>query len=91
MMLRIGNNRNIIALVGACEQHGNLYLCTEYAKHGSLLEFLRKSRRMDATGGETYTTLSQFQLFQFALDVCQGMAYLSDKQVRCKKCLTTVS
>nr|XP_039258609.1 angiopoietin-1 receptor-like isoform X1 [Styela clava] len=79
MMARLGNHKNIISLVGACENDSSLYLCTEYAPNGNLLQFLRKSRHSGIDG--TYTTLTQNQLLQFALDVCEGMAYLSDKQL----------
>jgi len=79
-MVRIGNHRNVISLVGACEHENSMYLCTEFAPNGNLLQYLRKSRKAEIID-ISYTTLSQTQLLQFALDIAQGMAYLSEKQV----------
>nr|XP_009861650.2 tyrosine-protein kinase receptor Tie-2-like [Ciona intestinalis] len=79
-MMRIGNHRHVVALVGACEHDHVMYLCTEFAPLGSLLQFLRRSRRLEGSNG-TYTSLSQSQLLKFAHDVTQGMTYLSEKQI----------
>ncbi|XP_076813953.1 tyrosine-protein kinase receptor Tie-1-like [Clavelina lepadiformis] len=79
-MVRLGHHKNIITLVGACEHNSAMYLCTEFAPHGNLLQFLRRSRRLEDQGG-TYTNLSQNQLLNFANDVAHGMAYLSEIQV----------
>lgn len=65
---------------------GYLYLAIEYAPHGNLLDFLRKSRVLEtdpafAIANSTASTLSSQQLLQFAADVARGMDYLSQKQV----------
>lgn len=68
---------------------GYLYLAIEYAPHGNLLDFLRKSRVLEtdpafAIANSTASTLSSQQLLHFAADVARGMDYLSQKQVCCK-------
>lgn len=65
---------------------GYLYLAIEYAPHGNLLDFLRKSRVLEtdpafAIANSTASTLSSQQLLHFAADVARGMDYLSQKQV----------
>ncbi|XP_030148676.1 angiopoietin-1 receptor [Lynx canadensis] len=64
---------------------GYLYLAIEYAPHGNLLDFLRKSRVLEtdpafAIANSTASTLSSQQLLHFAADVARGMDYLSQKQ-----------
>ena len=80
-MIRIGKHKNVISLLGACEYDGTMYLCTEFAPLGNLLQYLRRSRCLDESALGTYTTLTQAQLLQFAYEVAQGMTYLSEKQV----------
>lgn len=65
---------------------GYLYLAIEYAPHGNLLDFLRKSRVLEtdpafAIANSTASTLTSQQLLQFGADVARGMDYLSQKQV----------
>lgn len=66
---------------------GYLYLAIEFAPHGNLLDFLRKSRVLEtdpafAIANSTASTLTSQQLLHFAADVARGMDYLSQKQVR---------
>lgn len=61
-------------------------MAIEYAPHGNLLDFLRKSRVLEtdpafAIANSTASTLSSQQLLHFAADVARGMDYLSQKQV----------
>ncbi|CAB1319164.1 unnamed protein product [Coregonus sp. 'balchen'] len=44
VLCKLGHHPNIINLLGACEHRGYLYLAIEFAPHGNLLDFLRKSR-----------------------------------------------
>ena len=97
-MIRIGKHKNVVSLIGACEHDNTMFLCTEFAPLGNLLQYLRRSRRIDGGGGGgggvggggcteaagagTYTTLTQAQILQFAYEVAQGMTYLSEKQVK---------
>ncbi|XP_016300379.1 tyrosine-protein kinase receptor Tie-2-like [Sinocyclocheilus anshuiensis] len=85
VLCKLGHHPNIINLLGACEHRGYLYLAIEYAPHGNLLDFLRKSRVLEtdpafAIANSTASTLSSQQLLHFAADVACGMDFLSQKQ-----------
>ena len=80
LMSRVGFHRNVISLLGACEHDGFMYLCTEFAPNGNLLRYLRQSRSLESDSGSC-TTLSLTQLLNFASDISEGMAYISDRQV----------
>lgn len=79
-MVKVDKHPNVISLVGVCEHENAMYLLSEYAPQGNLLEFLRRSRVVGDSNG-TYTNISPTQLVRFAHDVAQGMCYLSEKQV----------
>ncbi|MEE6495094.1 hypothetical protein FKM82_001951 [Ascaphus truei] len=85
VLCKLGHHPNIINLLGACENRGYLYIATEYAPYGNLLDFLRKSRVLEtdpafAKEHGTASTLTSQQLLQFVSDVAKGMQYLSEKQ-----------
>ena len=65
---------------------GVLYVATEFAQHGNLLNLLRQSRCLEtdptyANNANTVSTLSQEQLLRFAADVALGMQHLAEKGV----------
>uniref|UniRef100_A0A673ZHI1 receptor protein-tyrosine kinase n=1 Tax=Salmo trutta TaxID=8032 RepID=A0A673ZHI1_SALTR len=85
VLCKLGHHPNIINLLGACEHRGYLYLAIEFAPHGNLLDFLRKSRVLEtdpafAIANSTASTLTSQQLLHFAADVARGMDYLAQKQ-----------
>lgn len=70
-------------------------MAIEYAPHGNLLDFLRKSRVLEtdpafAIANSTASTLSSQQLLHFAADVARGMDYLSQKHVSARNTLSAV-
>ncbi|XP_071953353.1 angiopoietin-1 receptor-like [Antedon mediterranea] len=84
IMCKVGYHPNIVNLIGACEYEGVLYVATEYAEHGNLLNYLRHSRCIEtdpnyATKTNMSSTLSSEDLLQFAADVTLGMKHLSEK------------
>ncbi|XP_038048455.1 tyrosine-protein kinase receptor Tie-1-like [Patiria miniata] len=92
IMCKVGNHPNIVNLIGATEYMGILYVATEFATHGNLLNFLRQSRLPDA-GNQVYSNqgaaaspsgrgeeggFTSEQLLGFAVDVARGMQHLSE-------------
>uniref|UniRef100_A0A4W4EC54 Tyrosine-protein kinase n=1 Tax=Electrophorus electricus TaxID=8005 RepID=A0A4W4EC54_ELEEL len=61
---------NLVQLLGVIvEEHGSLFIVTEYMAKGSLVDYLR-SRGRTVLGGEC--------LLKFSLDVCEAMEYLEN-------------
>lgn len=61
-----------------------MYVAMEYAKHGDLRTFLRKSRKLRQheygnCGASPF--VSKTMLLRFALNTSQGLRHLADKQV----------
>ena len=74
-------------------QPGILYVATEYARYGNLLNFLRSSRTIEADSPfpssptsrfkvNVTTSLTAEQILGFAADVALGMQHLAQKGVR---------
>uniref|UniRef100_T1JI97 Tyrosine-protein kinase n=1 Tax=Strigamia maritima TaxID=126957 RepID=T1JI97_STRMM len=59
---------NLVQLYGVCSTHRPIFIVTEYMKHGSLLNFLRRHEARFLQKPEI--------LLDMALQVCSGMAYL---------------
>lgn len=59
---------NLVQLYGVCSQHRPIYIVTEYMRHGSLLNYLR---RHEATLGGNVG-----MLLDMCIQICKGMAYL---------------
>ncbi len=55
-------------LYGVCSKHRPIYIVTEYMRHGSLLNYLR--RHESTLGGNVGL------LLDMCIQVCKGMAYL---------------
>ncbi|XP_039295113.1 tyrosine-protein kinase Btk29A isoform X3 [Nilaparvata lugens] len=61
-------HQNLVQLYGVCSKHRPIYIVTEYMKHGSLLNYLRRHEAtLDANVG---------LLLDMCIQVCKGMAYL---------------
>lgn len=59
---------NLVQLYGVCSKHRPIYIVTEYMKHGSLLNYLR--RHEGSLAGNAGL------LLDMCIQVCKGMAYL---------------
>ncbi|GAB6031135.1 hypothetical protein CHUAL_014209 [Chamberlinius hualienensis] len=59
---------NLVQLYGVCSTHRPIYIVTEFMKHGSLLNYLRRC--------ESRLINKSNVLLDMALQVCGGMAYL---------------
>lgn len=75
---------NVIRLLGACTQELPLVII-EYAKHGSLRNYLRLSRKLECnefefTNGVEPVTVKE--ILSFAWQICKGMAYLTEIKVK---------
>ncbi|RZF38658.1 hypothetical protein LSTR_LSTR003464 [Laodelphax striatellus] len=61
-------HQNLVQLYGVCSKHRPIYIVTEYMKHGSLLNYLRRHEAtLDGNIG---------LLLDMCIQVCKGMAYL---------------
>ncbi|XP_076754049.1 tyrosine-protein kinase Btk29A isoform X2 [Xylocopa sonorina] len=61
-------HQNLVQLYGVCSKDRPIYIVTEYMRHGSLLNYLR---RHEATLGANLGLL-----LDMCIQVCKGMAYL---------------
>ncbi|XKL64958.1 hypothetical protein PGB90_005044 [Kerria lacca] len=59
---------NLVQLYGVCSKHRPIYIVTEYMRHGSLLNYLRRH--------EANLTCNIGLLLDMCIQVCKGMAYL---------------
>uniref|UniRef100_W8B5E0 non-specific protein-tyrosine kinase n=3 Tax=Dacinae TaxID=164860 RepID=W8B5E0_CERCA len=59
---------NLVQLYGVCSKHRPIYIVTEYMKHGSLLNYLRRH--------ETTLIGNMGLLLDMCIQVSKGMAYL---------------
>lgn len=59
---------NLVQLYGVCSKHRPIYIVTEYMRHGSLLNYLRRH--------ETNLIINTPLLLDMCIQVCKGMAYL---------------
>ncbi|XP_044735873.1 tyrosine-protein kinase Btk29A-like isoform X2 [Chrysoperla carnea] len=61
-------HQNLVQLYGVCSKHRPIYIVTEYMKHGSLLNYLRRY--------ETSLATNTAMLLDMCIQICKGMAYL---------------
>uniref|UniRef100_A0A671PHF4 receptor protein-tyrosine kinase n=1 Tax=Sinocyclocheilus anshuiensis TaxID=1608454 RepID=A0A671PHF4_9TELE len=93
-LLKQVNHPHVIKMYGACSQDGPLYLIVEYAKYGSLRNFLRESRKVgpsymgnDANRNSSYLenpderALTMGDLISFAWQSSRGMQYLAEMKL----------
>ncbi|XP_064419146.1 proto-oncogene tyrosine-protein kinase receptor Ret [Latimeria chalumnae] len=93
-LLKQVSHPHVIKLYGACSQDGPLYLIVEYAKYGSLRNFLRESRKVgpsyvgsDANRNSSYLdnpderALTMGDLISFAWQISRGMQYLAEMKL----------
>ncbi|XP_010899824.2 proto-oncogene tyrosine-protein kinase receptor Ret isoform X4 [Esox lucius] len=94
-LLKQVNHPHVIKMYGACSQDGPMYLIVEYAKYGSLRNFLRESRKVgpsymsgnDANRNSSYLenpderALTMGDLISFAWQISRGMQYLAEMKL----------
>lgn len=61
-------HQNLVQLYGVCSKHRPIYIVTEYMRHGSLLNYLRRH--------ETTLANNIGLLLDMCIQICKGMAYL---------------
>ncbi|CAO1339322.1 unnamed protein product [Diamesa hyperborea] len=61
-------HQNLVQLYGVCSKHRPIYIVTEYMKHGSLLNYLRRH--------EQSLIGNMGLLLDMCIQVCKGMSYL---------------
>ncbi|XP_050299277.1 tyrosine-protein kinase Btk29A isoform X2 [Anthonomus grandis grandis] len=59
---------NLVQLYGVCSKNRPIFIVTEYMRHGSLLNYLRRH--------ETSLSTNQGLLLDMCIQVCKGMSYL---------------
>lgn len=89
IMKMIGKHVHILGFLGCCSQDGLLLVITEYAPHGNLRDFLRKSSSLSLKQDGLVISndefvLTQKKLINFALQIADGMAYLASMKVSIK-------
>ena len=91
-LLKEVDHPNVIKLLGACtDRRGPFYLIMEFAEHGSLRNYLRRSRhrtdmRRLSSGGSHSTNTEPYiiqhkDIINYACQIAKGMAYLADIKV----------
>ncbi|XP_065223750.1 plexin-A2-like [Planococcus citri] len=79
IMKLIGSHDNVLKLLGCCTQDGELFVITEFARHGNLHDFLRNNA---PSSGDKFATsnLSKETLLGFAQQISKGMEHLALKK-----------
>ncbi|RDD37190.1 Tyrosine-protein kinase CSK [Trichoplax sp. H2] len=64
------NHPNLVELIGIAADDNNMYMIVELMPRGSLVDYLRSRGR---------SVINEEIQLKFALDICEGMCYLSSK------------
>ncbi|ELU15230.1 hypothetical protein CAPTEDRAFT_93002, partial [Capitella teleta] len=89
-LLKDVSHRNVIKLLGACTRDGPFYVIVEYCEHGSLRDYLRKSRHQNtqpscrsmfptdqqAKDLDGKVVVTNKDLLSFCWQIANGMNYL---------------
>lgn len=86
LMKNLEPHQNVIQLLGCVTKTDPVMAITEYVPYGDLLGYLRKSRGLHDTyykdpDFKPQSSLKPKQLFGFALDIANGMEFLSSKKI----------
>ena len=84
-MIHLGEQPNVVNLVGACTKNGTLNVLIEYCSNGSLLSYLRSIRDKDlfvpSWDKDAIEEASLRDLLQIILQAASGMRFLEEKSV----------
>lgn len=86
LMKNLEPHQNVIQLLGCVTKTDPVMAITEYVPYGDLLGYLRKSRGLHDTyykdpDFKPQSSLRPKQLFGYALDIANGMEFLSSKKI----------
>ncbi|XP_046851906.1 fibroblast growth factor receptor 3-like [Xenia sp. Carnegie-2017] len=86
LMIHIGENKNIVNLLGACTKGRQLYVILEFCPHGNLLTFLRSKRSFYESTWEKkiYDPEKEFTLIDIvgaAFQIAKGMEFLASRKL----------
>ncbi|XP_031570590.1 fibroblast growth factor receptor 2-like [Actinia tenebrosa] len=78
IMVNVGFHSNLVNLIGSCVEEEKLFVIVEFARNGSLFEFLRKARTQPEEKLEF--ELNYVNRLKIALDVAKGMTHLAKRR-----------
>lgn len=83
-LLQEVSHPNVIKLLGACTKGDTPMIIIEYARYGALRSYLRLSRKIESAGCEFadgVEPVTVHNILSFVLQICKGMAYLTEIKV----------
>lgn len=78
ILIRAGKHKNVLEFIGTCENIETVTVVLEYSTL-TLKEYLIGSR---IPSTDKFTTMTESQLFGFAMDIASGLDFLHSKKVR---------
>ena len=86
IIIHLGEDTNIVNLLGACTTGGDLYVILECCPHGNLLDFLRARRKIFKTvwkkeEADMERELTYIDLISICQQVSKGMDFLQSRKV----------